>query len=418
MGVRRFLAGRLKFRSESRRNITAGVGIAVGGVALAVAVLELTIAIVAGFKAEITNKVTAFDSQISVLPAVNYQTSTQEPMIWNSEEVVGILTTRYPEAKVETSVRQPAMLKTSEDFAGIFLTGYDTEKSSAFESLEILEGELPDFSSSKADTAIILSSTTANQLRLSVGEKISVSFFVDGEVKLRRPVIVAIYTSNIAEYDKNVGFVSGNMLRKVLGVDQEAASTVEVRGLKNISPDDIVYEAVELQKFLISENYAGRIGSYYLVNNVVNSAAMYFNWLSLLDTNIVVIIALMLCVAGFTLISSLYLIVLERREAASQLRIMGASRGIVASVFSLLGLKIVFRGLLLGNALGLGIILLQHYFRFIPLDPEMYYLNFVPASLEWLGFLWVNLGAVAASWLVLMLPARSAARSSLAVQAQ
>ena len=141
----------------------------------------------------------------------------------------------------------------------------------------------------------------------------------------------------------------------------------------------------------------------------MRSGAMYFNWLSLLDTNVTVIFILMLAVAGFTLVSSLFILILERVRTIGILRAAGASKRLIRSIFIDLGFRLVGRGLVIGNLVGLGFLLIQKYFHVVPLDPDMFYLNSVPVEIVPWQIVALNIGIIFASWLILLIPAGAAA---------
>ena len=139
---------------------------------------------------------------------------------------------------------------------------------------------------------------------------------------------------------------------------------------------------------------------------------MYYNWLGLLDTNVVVILILMGCVSGFTLISSVFILILERVRMIGQLKSLGADNGLIRRIFVLLGGRIVLIGLLIGNLLALGLLLTQQAWHYIPLDPEAYYLSYVPVEINWLQVALVDAGVVAISALLMLIPASTVARIS------
>ncbi len=194
------------------------------------------------------------------------------------------------------------------------------------------------------------------------------------------------------------------MLRRVSGLDSLSCTSIDVRG---IADSDIAATASVLQSDLLEASARPDGPGLHPVSSVMESGALYFNWLALLDTNVVVIFVLMLCVAAFTLISSLFILILERVRTIGVLRAIGADRRTVERVFMFMAMRLVAMGMLLGNLAGIALILIQHYTNAVPLDPEMYYLRSVPAALEWGWFLLLlNVGVALAAWLVLVLPAR------------
>lgn len=148
----------------------------------------------------------------------------------------------------------------------------------------------------------------------------------------------------------------------------------------------------------------------YTVDNIFRQGSVYLSWLDLLDTNVVVIFILMSLVAISTLISSLFIQVLEKINTIGLLKALGAGNKLISRVFILISLRLVFYGIVIGNALGLGIIFTQYKWGMISLDPEMYYLNRVPIDVNFLSILILNVCVVIVCWLVLILPAQIATR--------
>lgn len=391
---------------------STGVVIAVAGIAVAICVLEIAVSIVSGFKEQISSKIIGFDSEIAVYPPYDEVSGTQESYIKHAEKVVEDLTQKFPQAEVSANVRQPALIKTDDNFAAVILSGYTRIPTHVSSNLKLLSGSWPDFNDRSADTCMVISRDTARKLGLNTGDRVTVSFFDGENIKLRKLTVSGIYTSHISDFDELLGFASYYTLARIAGIDPSSASRVELRGVteKDYAPEEIQAIAANLQRDYLSSYYTGKTNCVYTVDSVVRSGANYFNWLALLDTNIVVIIILMVCIAGFTLASSLVMVILERIRVIGVLRAMGCTLEQLRKSLSLLGMKIVFSGLLWGNILGIGLILLQYYTSAMPLNPEMYYLDYVPVSLTWNGYIIINLGALVISYLILLVPAGYAAR--------
>lgn len=242
-------------------------------------------------------------------------------------------------------------------------------------------------------------------LNLGVGDKVFSTFIFDETVKLRRHTVAALYESNFGEYDNTVVYASLRGLQRVAGIDSLTANRLDIRGLDT---DDIAAEAAALQTELIQAVALGELPHHYPVDNIEHTGAMYFTWLALLDTNVVVIFLLMLAVAGLTLVSSLFILILERVPMIGVLRAMGAPKSTVRGIFVDLAMRLVGVGMLIGNVLGIGLLLIQKFTDAIPLDPAMYYLSSVPVEIRPWAFLTLNVGVAVAAWLILVLPARLA----------
>ncbi len=399
-----WLSGRLRLMGQGSKANASGISIAVAGIAIAYIVMAATLGIVRGFKNQITDRVLAFESAISVLPAYDTASGASADYITDAPRLMAIADSVVPDAKATTEFSQPGLLKTHDDFSGIYLKGYGPEYDYSFQLRNIAEGHLPERDSMQ----IAISSSTATAMGLSVGDKVDACFFVNNAVKSRRFLISGIYDTGFSEYDKTVAFAPISVLRSIAGVD----STHSTRIIAKSPTADIENNAYELQNELISQYQNSRIDKIYPVDNAKHTGAIFFNWLSLLDTNVVVIFILMACVTGFTLISSMFILVLDRIPTIGLLRSLGATRRQIRHVFTYLAFKAVFIGLLIGNAVGLPLLIWQEKGRVLPLDPEMYYLPYVPVEINWWWILILNLCIALAAWLILAIPARAAARVS------
>ena len=403
-----WIARRLRITGTSGDKHSAGAVIAVAGVALAVMVMEITLAVVSGFKSEITRKITGFDSQITIERPYDYASGLQKEYISLSPEIMSSVPDINAEGvKASLSMQLPGMIKTDSDFAGTIFIGRDSKHDVTFERGNIIDGVFPDYSDEAKQNDIVISGITANALGLSPGDKVFVYFFIDNSLKTRKVSIAGIYESYLSEYDKAIVYASMDFLQKVAGIDQSSGTHLELSGY---DPEMIEAKGKEIEYELNYSSADGQLNKYYPVTTIMHTGAMYFNWLSLLDTNVIVIFVLMLCVALFTLVSSLYLIVLDRIPTIGIMKSIGASKNWLSQLFVNIGMKLAVTGIIIGNAAGLGICILQQHTGFIGLDPEMYYLSQVPVKMEVLPMIFLNLGMLLLSWLILYIPSRSAAR--------
>lgn len=407
MNVSWWISHRMRLSAYSGRGLSAGAVIAVCGVALALMVMELTVAVVTGFKHQITHKVMGFDSQIAIGAPYDYSSGELVYYICFSEKLSETIEGFAPGHNPVLALQQPGMIKTDDDFAGMLYVAHDSVYDYEFERGNMVEGVFPDFSEEDSRQKIVISRHTASALGLGVGDRVYSCFFIDGNLKTRRHEVAGIYESNLGEYDNTVVYVSLPALQQIAGIGPDCGSRIEFSGF---GLDEINGYASELQNILTVAAQNGDLYELYPVTTVLQTGAIYFNWLSLLDTNVVVIFILMLCVAGFTLVSSLFLIVLDRVNVIGVLRSVGASRRLVSNVFLGLGMRLTLIGMLIGNIFGLGISILQYFTHAIKLDPEMYYLRYVPVEIDVLALICLNIGVLLVAWLVLFIPARAASK--------
>lgn len=401
MNVSLWIANRLRLRG--RGGSGAGPVIAVAGVALAVMILEFTLAVSAGFKDGIRERLSGFDAQLTVLSVDN------KPVEF-TPALERVVSETFPGADVRESIRRPALLKTADAFEGIVFIAQSTEGSDFdFERGNIVEGSWPDYSDSLSVNDIVISAHTASALGLKPGDKVDGTFFVNDAVKLRRYKVAGVYRSNFGEYDRTVAYASLPSIRGVEGLADGESARIDIRGLDMERLDE---EARQLQQAIVDASVAGRLDRFYTVDSIRRSGAVYFNWLDLLDTNVTVILLLMAIVAAFTLISSLFIIILERVRMIGILKALGASNAFIRRIFILTAERIVLRGMAGGNLIGLFVIYLQERLHFVPLDPDTYYLSYVPVSIGLSDIIWLNIGVIVVSLLVLIIPSQLVASVS------
>lgn len=397
---------RLRLRRGVPSSTATGVVIAVAGVALALMVMELSLAIVTGFKSEIRRKVMGFSAPLAVTAPYDVQTGHAAAYFEPSDSLRTLLEAWLPAGtRTVEAVQHQAIIKTDSDFTAVEMVGYGTGHDYAFERSVLTRGVMPAFSPGGERDSIVISEHTASALRLDTAARPFLYFFVDGEVKARRVTVAGVYKSNFSDYDASIAFAPADMLAGLSGTRQVSAIDIEGAPEAQIQP-----LADSLQQALVDAYRSGGLATLHPVRSVYDTGALYFNWLDLLDTNVAVIFILMLCVAALTLISSLFIIILDRVATIGVLRALGARRATVSALFVHVAMRIVGCGMIIGNLLGLGLALLQQYTAWLPLDPEMYYLDHVPVQINWWAMAALNAGVAAAAWLILILPARIASR--------
>ncbi len=407
MNFEYWFSKRLNLRKDAPASTSTGAVIAVAGVALALMVMVLSLAVVAGFKHEIERKVLGFGAPVSVLPAYDVRTSSSADELRVTDSLKNIITATLPTARPIPTFRRQAILKTDNDFLAVECISHGNRHDNSFERSNIVDGSWPCFEGKNADDSIVISRSMAEKLGIGTGDKLFLYFFVDNSPKVRRAYVSGLYLSNFDEYDNSVIYTSLGLMRGLGSTCDNSATSISV---ENIKKEDIPTATQQLQSALHDAYRCGELSEVYPVDNILNSGAIFFNWLDLLDTNVVVIFILMVCVATFTLISSLFIIILDRVSTIGVLRALGASRSQVCRIFINLSLKLVGIGMIIGNALAFGIIAIQDATHFMPLNPQMYYLSHVPFEISWTTALALNAGVAVGAWLILILPARLAAR--------
>ena len=406
MNLSIFIGRRLSFNPGSGRPTPPGVAVGVAGIALALIVMMVSIAVVTGFKHEIREKVTGFESEITIY-AHDMQTGEYESSGFQLTPSLRsvIAQSAGEDARVTYSVRQPGILKTDSAFTGVVIKGVSPDFDWTFVREALVSGEIPDYANcdDELTNTIIISSDMARKLGAVEGDRIYAHFFRNNTIASRRLTVKAVYDTRFSDYDGLYAFTPALLLQQLAGVDSTTVGAVEINGIQGRDVEEVTDRLRAATMQLSINDTPGRI---YEVSNVRQAGAMYFNWLELLDTNVAVILILMTLVSGFTLISSLFILILDRINTIGLLKAMGADNSLVRSIFIVMAERLVVRGLVIGNIIGLGLLFVQHKWHLIPLDPEAYYLAFVPVEINWWYIVVLNVGVAVVSCLMLILPSQ------------
>lgn len=344
MNTALFISRRLRLGRGDKGRTATNVVIAVAGIACAAAVMLLSLGIVLGFKNAIKQKVEGFEAAVSVEPARNVSGDAMLPVSL-TPELGKILREAAPGVTPTLSARHAGIVKTDNDFLGLMLRSLPEDTlSTDFVKGMLVEGEIP----TESERKLLLSTTQAAKLKLTVGDKVYVYFIVNGALKPRRYTVGGLFRSNFGDYDDLTAYLPLEELRGICGLADGEGLRVELPGI----PTDSSQEVAEILQGELNRAYAfGEVTEPLIVDTSLRAGAMYYNWLGLLDTNVVVILILMGCVSGFTLISCVFILILERVRMIGQLKSMGADNSLIRRIFILLGGRIVLGGLVIGNAI-------------------------------------------------------------------
>ena len=395
-----FIARRLGFKPADSRTSSPGVVVGYIGVALAIVIMLLAIAVVNGFKKEIKNKLVGFNSEITLLADSKEEAPGQTSGIRLTDSLRNVITKSAPDAEMALIIRQPAIFKTDSDFQGIILKGLPDSTGWGFYAENLTAGRIPE--KSDGSNAVVISTTTASQLGIKAGDKLLTHFFDGNSIRSRNLLVTGIYDTHFHDFDASFAFTPLSMLQHLCHVDSLTGTAIELRG---IGIDNAATTGREIQESMVMETISNPDNPMLChVSTIDETCSQYLNWLDLLDTNVTVIILLMACVASFTLISSLFILILERVNTVGLLKALGATNRQIRYIFIYMAQRLVIRGMIIGNVIALAFVWLQYSYRVIPLDADAYYLNYVPVSLSWHAVAIVDIAVIVISALVLILP--------------
>lgn len=398
MSFSRFIAYRLYRNPESEKQVSRpAVLIAMIGIAIGLAVMIIAVSVIVGFKSEVRDKVVGFGAHIQIgnLDAVrSYET---RPVV--VDDSLRTLLAAYPQVDhVQRYSTKPGMIKTDEAFQGMVLKGIGPEYDRTFFSRHLVEGEFPQFSDTASSNRVLVSKALADKLKLKTGDKID-AYFIQENVRARRLTVAGIYQTNFSEYDNLFLLTDLYLVNRLNGWKSGQASGAELTIRDYNQLEETTYEiATRL------DDTTDRYGAEYCVRNVEQLNPAIFAWLGILDVNIWVILVLMIGVAGFTMISGLLIIIIERTSMIGVLKSLGADNLTIRKTFLWFSVFLIGKGMLWGNLIGLAFYFVQRYWGIFKLDPETYYMATVPVSFNLWLFLLLNAGTLLASVFMLLAP--------------
>lgn len=398
MNLELFIAKKIHFSKEEGKQATPpAVRIAMTGIALGLAVMMLSIAIIIGFKQEIRGKVAGFGSHIQITNFDSNNSYETKP-IAVSDSLLSSLRSFAGIKHVETYATKWGLLKTDTDFQGIVLKGVDKDFDWSFFTKNMKEGVAFTLDSAKTGTEVIISQYLCNLLGLKLGDSF-LTYFMQDDVRARRFTITGIYETGFQDYDKLFVLADIRQIRRLNGWEQDEVSGIELQVVDydKLDPiaENLYFHMAELQD---------REGNTFYTRTVKEINPMIFSWLDVLDMNVVVILILMMSVAGFAMISGLIIIILERTNMIGILKALGQNNTSIRKIFLYISFFLIGKGMLWGNAIGLILCFIQYQFGLIKLDPTIYYMDTVPISLSLSSFILLNIGALAAAMAMMLGP--------------
>ena len=394
-----FIAKRLYSEQGDKRKVSRpAIHIATAGVAIGLAVMIISVCVVLGFKHTIRDKVIGFGSHIQVADFLTLQQMEQYPIVID-DSMIDVLKHIPDVAHVQRFAMKEGILKTDSDFLGVAFKGVGPEFDSTFIHNNMVEGSIPPFSDSVSHNKILVSQLMADKLHLKSGQRIFAYFFDNNGVRTRRFTIAGIYQTNLKKYDETIVFTDLYTAVKLNGWESDQASGAEL-SVNNFDNLDMVESRVISKVKGTVDHY----GETYSSATIKELNPQIFQWLDLMDLNVWIILALMLVVAGVTMISGLLIIILERTSMIGILKALGARNKTIRHTFMWFAVFIIGKGMLIGNVLSLGLLALQQAFGIIKLDAQTYYVSTVPVEINALYIVALNVATLLISVFMLVAP--------------
>lgn len=398
MKVELFIARRLVSKKHSMNSFSRPItAVAIGGIAIGLAVMILAVAIVTGFKKEISEKVIGFGAHLQIVNFDNNTSYETLPITKNQDWVDDVSAIEGIES-INMFIVKAGIVKTDDNLHGVVFKGVDRDFDWKFFNQYIVAGDTLVIIDSVKSNGVVVSQYVAEALELKLGDSFS-AYFIQDPPRMRKFTISGIYNTQLQDLDKIFVMVDIKHLRKLNDWEEDQITGFEIH-VKDFSKL-IKYEKAVNR--IVGNNFSPD-GSMLKVKNIGEEYPGIFDWLSLLDINVLVILVLMVCVAGFNMISGLLVIILERVNMIGVFKSMGATNFKVSKVFIYVAGFLISRGLLIGNLIGIGLCFIQKYTGVISLDPESYYVAVVPVNIEIIHILLLNAGTLLITVAMMILP--------------
>jgi lipoprotein-releasing system permease protein len=399
-----FIAKQLSFGKDNKP-VKVMTRIAVFSVALSIAVMIVSASVLSGFKVRLKEKISGFNSHLRIYN-LDSNSSYDTPPIRNDYDFYGLITA-LPEVKhIQQYAYKGGIIRASNDIQGVVLKGAGTDFDWSFFEQYMTEGKIFSMDTPAASDSVIISESLAVMLNLKTGDSFEM-YFVQEPVRIRRFTISGLYNTYFEEMDKTCVMCDIRHVRRLNRWNDGQVSGMEIM-LHNPDDMDKAYEKID--------NIAGYLtfddGSRLEVATLRNAFPEIFNWLAILDMNVLIILIIMVVVAGFNMISGLLIMLLEKISMIGILKSMGMTDFSIRKIFMYRSAMIVLKGLLYGNILGLSLCILQQSFGIIHIDPKSYFFSTAPVNTEWFSVILLNICSFAFIILTQIIPTMIIARIS------
>ena len=398
MNLEFFIARRIIGDREKRKTISRSIiGIAMFSISLGLAVMIIAMAVVTGFKKEISSKVVGFGAHIQI---VNFDSniSFETQPVKKTQEFLPDLKNEPGITNVQVFATKAGIVKTKTDIQGVVLKGVGSDYDWGPFQNYIVEGEPFAVSDTAVTNKVLISRTIASLLKLNIGDEF-LMFFIQDPPRVRRFKISGIYETSLVEFDRIYIFGDIAHIQKLNNWSDDQVSGFEVMTDDIGQIEEMTWRVSNIVGYGFEED-----GSKLRVINILQKFPQIFDWLSLQDMNVIIILLLMLVVAGFNMISGLLIIILDRMNMIGVLKALGATNQSIRLIFMYQSAYLILKGLFWGNIIGLSLCLLQQQLGIMKLDPSSYYLTTVPVNLDIWHILSLNAGTGILVLLILVIP--------------
>lgn len=372
--------------------------IALLSVAIGLAIMVISILVLGGFKETVKQKIFDFSSHLSITKYTIGSTFFEQPLDMQAEVYQNYKQHDFIE-HIQVFSYKASLLKTDEEIMGVVLKGVGDDFRKEEMEGYLVEGRFFHLPDSGYSQEVIVSKKIANLMKLTLDQEVLL-YFVQNPPRFRKVTVVGIYETGLEEFDEKIIMGDIGLIQRL-----NDWSPNLVGGFEVFVKDPSNLEKAELQLFELTDHDM-------LIETAEEKHMQIFDWLGLLNQNVIIFLSLILFVACFNMNSILFILIMERTHMIGLLSAMGTNAATLRKIFIYSGLRLTLLGMLLGNAIGLGFGFIQQKFRLIPLDQENYYMSYVPIHWDWSLILLLNLLTFLLVFLVLLIPTQIISRIS------
>ena len=365
------------------------VGIA--SIALGLAILIVAFAVLFGYKRTIEQKIFLFGAHLQVGKFTNNASyeetalSLQTALYRDSTQIPGV-------RHIQAVALKAGILKTPEELTGVILKGVGNDYDWNLFRGSLIAGQVPvvGADTGSGSTQLLLSQLMAKQLNVNVGQTVPL-YFLGNPPRARKMTVVGIYETGLEEVDKTIALGDIRLVQRLnhWGPDSVGSYEIFVNDFDQLkSAADNIFKAMTPDMRL---------------TRVTDQYRPLFDWMLLLDRNMIILLTLITFVASFNMVSVLLVLMMERTPMIGLLKALGGNNALIRRMFVFVGLNMVGWGLLIGNVVGLAVCYAQEHFKLIPLDPKNYFVSYVPIAWDWATILALNAATLLLIGLVLWL---------------
>ena len=395
MNLEYFIAKRLITAKDHKSSISAPIiKIAIAAIAIGMVMMIVSVATGIGLQQKIREKVSAFNGHIIISNYDNNQSEATLTPIAKNQEFYPKFNSVAGVSHIQAIATKAGIIRTEKAFEGIVFKGVGTDYQWSNIKEYLVAGRLPNLSS-QLNSEVVISQFLADRLQLKVGDAFNTFFIKENQNQLpniRHFEITGIFNSGFQEFDAT--YILGD-IRHIQRINKWSPNQI---GAFEIFVDD--FDQIQSVGEEVYQQTPSNLDS----KTIIEKYSYIFDWLQLFDFNILVILGVMILVATINMVVALLVLILERTQMIGILKALGANNWSVRKMFLYNALYLILRGLLWGNGIGIGILLIQKYFGIIQLNPENYYVNQAPVYFD-LGYIAaLNVLTIAVCFLVLLIP--------------